>query len=304
MEMSSSPLRHFALLLSAGVLAAQIAGCAAMGATGKVHQSVASNYYPQCYEPVKYLRESDTKMKEAVTKGAIMGGLLGAVTGALVGDDDHRGQSAAIGAVGGAIAGGFAGYYQQKKEQIADDNARIASYASDFDHSLNAMNRTIGFATQAQTCYQNRFDSLIAAKRDGSMPADEGRKRLQEIVAGLNETSQLIKAANGRSDTDINNYTKAYEQDLQEVGVQRNDVVATVKASETPATGKIKTKMPKPKPVPTVAVATEQKLQSAEAARAQSQALAQRTDSMVRDICTNPDVGDWGPSEGCSAAST
>lgn len=310
--MHSRLLPRIALGLSlAAVLG--LAGCATT-ATSKVKQSVDVNHYRECYQPVSYLRQSDERMKKAVAQGAVTGGLLGALAGGLMGGD-NRGEHALIGAAAGAIAGGFAGYYQEKQRQIADDNERIESYGADLSRTSSEYERTIRLAQEAQNCYQARYTELMSSKANG-MASSEGRARLKEIISGLKETNQLMAAVDGRMGTDLNNYEQAYEQDLGKVGLQRNDVAATVgpvevaPIAQTPAAKPAPAAKPTPKPAAVASAKpvsygtqnTERKLQEAKARQAESKAVAQRGDTMVRDICSNPDVGDWGPTDlGCTA---
>ena len=108
----------------------------------------------------------------------------------------------------------------------------------------------------------------MADRKAKTVNDTEGRKRLAEIVSGLKESNDLIVAVNGKASEDLNNYTQAYEKDLQQVGVQRTDVV-------TVATGRYHTgrgtgqrqerpcKPPKKPRLPTVpkeAVTTEKNL--------------------------------------------
>ncbi|MGA4635843.1 type VI secretion system-associated lipoprotein TagQ [Pseudomonas solani] len=298
-----------------------LTGCAGMGSpSSKVAASTKAEYYPQCYQPVGQLRASDQAMTQSVATGAIAGGVIGALAGGLSGGD-HAGRNALIGAAGGALVGGAAGYYSARQQQIADDNARIASYASDIDRSSGEIDRSIQYASAAQNCYQREFASLQASRKAKTVSETEGRLRLAEIVSGLNETNALMAAVDGRAGENINTYTQAYEKDLQTVGVERKDVSQVVAAETpvTPATTKTTTKAntktttsktttpPKKttataKAVPKEAVSTERTLQQAEAKRAESQKVASRGQTMVSDVCNSPDMGDWAPASCASKA--
>lgn len=292
-----------------------LTGCAGMGSpSSKVAASTKAEYYPQCYQPVSQLRASDQAMTQSVATGAIAGGVLGAIAGGLS-SDDHAGRNALIGAAGGALVGGAAGYYTARQQQIADDNARIASYASDIDRSSGEIDRSIKYASAAQNCYQREFANLQASRKAKTVSETEGRLRLAEIVSGLNETNALMAAVDGRAGENINTYTQAYEKDLQTVGVERKDVSQVVAAETpvTPATTKTSTKTttktttpPKKtttaKAVPKEAVSTERTLQQAEAKRAESQKVASRGQTMVSDVCNSPDMGDWAPASCASKA--
>jgi outer membrane lipoprotein SlyB len=273
-----------------------LSGCAGLDApSSSVAASTQSNYYPGCYQPVADLRSSDAALKKSVTTGAIAGGLLGAVAGAVAGDSDDRTRNALIGAAGGALVGGVAGYYKERQNQIADDHQRIASYGADFDRAAGELDRNVSYAKAAQSCYQREFSALRDAHKTGNLSESEGRARLAEIVSGLQETNALLAKADGRAGENVATYTQAYQQDLDQVGVQRQ-AVAQAAAAEAQS-----------KPVPAVArsvpkeaVATERKIQQVQAKRAESQEVASRGRSMVSDVCNNPDMGDWAPAS-CKA---
>ena len=240
-----------------------------------------------------------------MTKSVVTGAAVGAVGGALLGaltDSENRGRNAAIGAAGGALAGGAAGYYTERQKQITDDNQRIASYATDVNKSAADIDRSTAYAKTSQQCYQTAFTKLVADRKAKTVSDTEGRKRLVEIVAGLKESNDLIVAVNGKASEDLSNYTQAYEKDLQQVGVQRTDVVTVASAETTPAVTPTKSKKavkPAKKPVlPTVpkeAVTTEKTLQTAQAKQAESKQVASAGTTQVNSMCKNPDLGDWAP---------
>lgn len=285
-----------------------LGGCASFGSpSSKVAAQTKVEYYPQCYEPVSQLRSSDKSMTKSVATGAITGGLLGGLAGAFVGNSGDAGRNALIGAAAGALVGGATGYYSERQKQISDDRARIASYASDIDHSTGEIDRSISYTSTAQNCYQREFTSLLNARKAKKISDSEGRLRLAEIVSGLKETNELMAAVDGRAGESIDVYTQAYEKDLQTVGVQRQDVaqVAAVKppaATDKKATSKKASAKPATKTnVPKEAVTTERTLQQASAKRAEGQKVAARGQTMVNDVCSNPDMGDWAP-PACSKA--
>jgi hypothetical protein len=220
------------------------------------------------------------------------------LAGALVGSSEDRARNAAIGAAGGALVGGAAGYYTEKQKQIADDNQRIGSYATDINKSAADIDRSTAYAKASQSCYQNEFTKLLSARKAKTMDDTEGRKRLAEIVAGLKESNDLITAVNGRAGENLNNYTQAYEKDLQNVGVQRADVATVAAADTTSVTTKTSKKKTPKKKLPTVpqeAVSTEKTLLDAKTKQAASQQVAATGQSQVNAMCKNPDLGDWAP---------
>ncbi|WP_339527628.1 type VI secretion system-associated lipoprotein TagQ [Pseudomonas mucidolens] len=295
---TSTPVSKRYLLLIAAGFSTVLTGCATSPAS-KVASSTKVEYYPNCYEPVQHLRATDSDMTKSVVTGAALGAAGGALLGALTGDSDKRGRNAAIGAAGGALAGGAAGYYTERQKQISDDNQRIASYAADFNKSASDIDRSTAYARASQQCYKSAFTKLVADRKAKTVNETEGRKRLAEIVSGLKESNDLIVAVNGKASEDLNNYTQAYEKDLQQVGVQRNDVVTVAKAETTPATkGKKPVKAAKKQVLPTVpkeAVSTEKTIQTAKAKQAESNQVASAGKSQIEGTCRDPNLADWAP---------
>ncbi|WP_455921756.1 type VI secretion system-associated lipoprotein TagQ [Pseudomonas putida] len=296
---TAASARRSALLIATSFTLV-LGGCAS-SPTSKVAQTTKVEYYPTCYQPVEHLRSTSSDVTKSVATGAVVGGLLGGVTGALAGDKDKMGRNAAIGVAGGALAGGAVGYYTEKQKQITDDKQRIGSYASDLDGSTQSLDRNIAYAKASQTCYQAEFDRLISARKAKTINDAEGRRRLAEIVSGLRESNQLIVAANGKSTEDVDSYSQAYEKDLQQVGVQRQDVV-TVATAETTSVKptKTKVKVKKPANVPTEAVTTEKSLQKAQTKQAEAKQVAANGQSLMAKVCSSPDMGDWAP-DSCKA---
>ncbi|EQL44814.1 hypothetical protein M770_00405 [Pseudomonas aeruginosa VRFPA03] len=259
------------LLTASGVL---LSGCASSG-VGSVAQTTRAEYYPSCYEPVSHLRSTDNAVRNSAITGAITG----------------------LAAAGGALAGGAAGYYMEKQKQISDDRARIGSYATDVDRSTVEINRSVAYAKSAQSCYQSQFKALLDGRKNKSINEAEGRKRLAEIVSGLQETNALLVAANGRAGENINNYTQAYEKDLQQVGVPRTEVTKVAEAENRASTtkGGSKPKTGSNPKVPKEAVATEQTIRKAQDAQSEGNKVASRGQGMIQEVCNSPDMGDWAP---------
>lgn len=295
--------RH--LLLIAAGFSTVLTGCATSPAS-KVASSTKVEYYPNCYEPVQHLRSTDSDMTKSVVTGAALGAAGGALLGALTGDSDKRGRNAAIGAAGGALAGGAAGYYTERQKQISDDNQRIASYATDVNKSASDIDRSTAYAKASQQCYQSAFTKLVNDRKAKTVNDTEGRKRLAEIVAGLKESNDLIVAVNGKAAEDLNNYNQAYEKDLQQVSVQRADVV-TVATADTaavvPPAGKANkgnkvVKPPKKPPLPVVpreAVDTEKSFQTVKVSQAESKKVASAGKAQIEGTCRDPNLTDWAP---------
>lgn len=141
----------------------------------------------------------------------------------------------------------------------------------------------------------------MADRKAKTVNDTEGRKRLAEIVAGLKESNDLIVAVNGKASEDLNNYTQAYEKDLQQVGVQRNDVVTVAQADVTPPPvpakkGKTPPKVAKKLPVvPKEAVTTEKSIQTVQAKQAESKQVASAGKAQLEGSCRDPNLADWAP---------
>lgn len=263
-----------------------VSGCST-SAVNRVGKTTEVTYYPSCYQPVQHLRDTDSNMTRSIATGAVLGAVGGALTGALTADKEDRSRNAAIGAAGGALIGGAAAYYTSKQQQISDDRQRIGSYSTDINASASTFDRSIAYAEASQSCYQKEFTSLLEQRKSGAINDVEGRKRLAEIIAGLNESNNLITAVNGKASENLSNYTQAYEADLKNVGVERAEVTTVAKA---PANKPVKQTK-----VPTEAVSTERVLQQAEAKQSKSQQVAVAGSNQVNSMCSNPDMGDWAP---------
>lgn len=297
---SHTPVLHTTARIALSFLAAGsifISGCASTSPTSKVAATTTAQYYPACYEPVSHLRGSEDAVKNSAITGAIAGGLIGGLAGGLSGDD-HAARNALIGAAGGALVGGAAGYYVEKQKQIADDNERIGSYATDIERSTGEIDRSVGYAKAAQACYQREFTTLRDARKTNKISDSDGRARLAEIVSGLKETNALLAAADGRTGEDLDAYTQAYEKDLQATGVPRESVAKVVEADTNK---KVVVPAAQRKKVTTQAVATEKATQKAQTSRSESQKVATQGKTLVNDVCKNPDMGDWAP-ESCAKA--
>lgn len=300
----SSSTGRTLMMAAAGFGAVILTGCAS-SPVSKVGATTKVEYYPTCYEPVQHLRSTDSDMTKSVATGAALGAVGGALAGALTGSSENRARNAAIGAAGGAVVGGAAGYYTERQKQITDDNARIASYATDINKSAGDIDRSTAYARASQSCYQQQFANLMQARKAKTINDSEGRKRLAEIVSGLKESNDLITAVNGRASEDLNSYTQAYEKDLQQVGVQRTDVTTVVQAdmaqpvavtsSKKGGNAKPPAKINKLPPVPQEAVKTEKTLVAARDKQNESAKVASAGKSQVDGMCKNPDVGDWAP---------
>lgn len=272
-----------------------------------VPRLVSTSYYPKCYQPVEELRRYDAsarmakRQEEAKTAGVLTGVAIGAVAGALL-DKGNPGRGAVLGGLAGGIIGAMATAQQDDSSarQAAQDRSKMTrKYADYIGGDVSDMDLTLAAAQKAQSCYQSEFTKLIKDKKRGRISAQEGRPRMAEIVAGLQETNSLIATVDTRFTENIAVYSRSYEESLQQSGMDRQQVASS--ATTQRASAKAKAKPVAAKPIPNEVKDTERNLQQAEKKRNESKKVVQAGTSMVRDICKNPDAGDWAPTDKCTA---
>lgn len=314
--MSISYFKHLGLALAvAGVLAlngcANLPGQESSTQVSGVPRLVTTNYYPNCYQPVEELRRYDAsarmakRQEEARTAGILAGAAIGAIAGAAL-DRNNRGRGALLGGLTGGVIGAMATAQQNQAatQQAEQDRSDLASkYARYIDGDVSDMDLTLAAARKAQHCYQQAYSSLIRDKKRGRLNAQEGRQRLAEIVAGLQETNSLIATVDSRFTENVAVYTRSYEESLQQSGMDRRQVAsATTSSSSKSSSSKSSQRTSATtKPVPKEVKETEKTLQKAETKKVESQKVAQTGATLVRDICKNPDAGDWAPTDKCAA---
>lgn len=307
-----SALKQSVLVLAvAGSLG--LHGCATLpgqeSQVSSVPRLVTTDYYPNCYEPIEDLRRYDVsarmakRQEEARIAGILAGAVLGAITKAAL-DRNNRGRGALLGGLAGSLIGAMATAQQdqgatEQAEQAERDRADLTDkYAYYIDGDVSDMDLTLASAQKAQSCYQKAYSKLLRDKKRGRVSADEGRKRLTEIVDGLQETNELIATVDSRFTENVTAYTRSYEETLQQSGLNRTQVARASTSSKKTAQSK------SAKSTATVSKNvkdTEKKLQKAETKQAESKKVAQNGANMVRDICKNPDASDWVPAGKCTA---
>lgn len=268
-----------------------------------VPRLVTTDYYPNCYQPVEDLRRYDVsarmakRQEEARTAGILAGAALGAIAGAAL-DRSNRGRGALLGGLAGSLLGAMATAQQDQgaTEQAEQDRADLTDkYAYYIDGDVSDMDLTLASAQKAQRCYQKAYSKLLRDKKRGRVSADEGRKRLTEIVDGLQETNELIATVDSRFTENVTAYTRSYEETLQQSGLNRTQVARASTSSKKTAQSKSTATVSKN------VKDTEKKLQKAETKQAESKKVVQNGTNMVRDICKNPDASDWAPADKCTA---
>lgn len=291
-------------------------GCATMPGqesttqVSSVPRLVTTSYYPGCYQPVEELRryDSSTRMakrqEQARTTGILAGAAIGAIAGAAL-DSGNRGRGALLGGLAGGVLGAIVtGQDQDAARQASQDRSDLTDkYAYYIDGDVSDMDLTLASAQKAQDCYQQEYTKLLRDKKRGRINAQEGRQRLAEIVAGLQETNGLIATVDSRFTENVTAYTRSYEESLQKSGLSRRQV-ASAEPVRKPSRASKAARPVASQATPMVSSQvrnTEQKFQQAEAKRVESRKIAQKGAGMVRDICKNPDASDWAPADKCTA---
>jgi uncharacterized protein YcfJ len=280
-----------------------------------VARLVTTDYYPNCYQPVEELRRYDVsarmakRQEEARTAGILAGAAIGAIAGAAL-DSGSRGRGALLGGLAGGLIGAMATAQQDQgaTQQAAQDRSNLTDkYAYYIDGDVSDMDLTLASAQKAQSCYQKEYSKLLRDKKRGRVTAQEGRQRLTEIVAGLQETNGLIATVDSRFTENVAVYTRSYEETLQQSGLNRTQVASAAAPAKKPTKSRgAATPVVSQSKGATPAVSkeikeTEKKLQQAETKRVESRKVAQNGANMVRDICKNPDASDWAPADKCTA---
>ncbi|MDR1658991.1 MAG: hypothetical protein LBR94_01450 [Desulfovibrio sp.] len=167
---------------------AGLSGCASK--YGK--QTTNVERYPQCYVPIRKLREEENNIAKTTAGGAAAGALLGAIIGGLA---TGKVEGAVAGGVAGGLAGGVMGYSQSKQRQIRDQNARMAAYLRDLDGDIAGIDAVNASARHSLQCYDKEFKLLIDDYRNGRISRVELDKSYQEIKSGMGEAEHLLGAA-------------------------------------------------------------------------------------------------------------
>ena len=197
-----SPLSLFAIVLVA--LALMMPGCASKYG----QQQTKVNYYPQCYQPIKQLRDDENLVAKSTATGAVGGAVTGAIIGGLA---TGKASGAVAGAAAGGIAGAAGGYAYGKAQQEKRDASFLQKYASMLDEDTAGMTRVIAASKVAMQCYNKEFNQLIADYKSGKITAKELDQRYAEIRTGLQEISFILNKKYDDMSAKDAEYTKALQ---------------------------------------------------------------------------------------------
>jgi hypothetical protein len=149
-------------------------------------------YYPQCYKPVKQLRQDENYTTKSTVAGAAGGALLGALIGGLAtGKVSGALAGAAVGGATGAVGGNIYGKSQQEQR----DEAYLRQYSRQLGEETAGMDRVTAAAKVAIQCYDRQFDAAMEDYRSGRINRVQLDDRYSEIRSGLSETSSLLRNA-------------------------------------------------------------------------------------------------------------
>ena len=185
-------------------------------------EQMRPEYYPQCYQPLRDLEESQTALLKRTMLGVATGSALGALFGGLKGGT----KGLLVGIVGGASAGGLLGYGLGKMVQIKDDKERMRSYQADMDVDMLNASRVEQYAMASMECYNREFKRLIADYKQGRRSKEEVEARYQEIRRGLTHISGILKEAREKLEERDKEYRNAFEREAKEKGISTPNVAS------------------------------------------------------------------------------
>lgn len=237
-------------LLFIPVVLSSLAGCASKYG----EQKTSVNYYPACYRPIQDLRESEHNVAKGTATGGIIGALGGALTGLLA---TGKWEGAVMGGALGGVAGSVAGNIYASKQQVADDNRRLASYLQDIDGDISNLDVAQAAARTSLQCYDQQFKVLVADIKARKIARDAAQQRFAEISAGREEAIAILGDAYSNGANLAQQYQQAFVQEEQQI-----------KTPQKLAQGR---------------AAYAQKQQAINTAKSKQRVLAQKTESISRE---------------------
>lgn len=199
------------LLLLAALSLGGLSGCASKYG----QQTTTVNYYPQCYAPIKQLREEENRVAKSTAGGAVGGALLGALIGGLA---TGKAEGAVAGAAIGGVAGGTVGYAHGKQSLERDQNARMASYLRDLDGDISGLDAVTASARFSIQCYDKQFKQLVAGYKAGRVTRFDLDKSYEEIRNGIGEAERILGATLQNAYERDSQYQAAITDEAQKMG--------------------------------------------------------------------------------------
>lgn len=193
--------RLTALFISFALLLPGVTGCASKYG----EQRTTVNYYPACYAPVRDLRDRENDVAKTTVGGGVVGALGGALIGLLA---TGKAEGALVGAAAGGATGVIAGNIYAKKQKMADDNIRLASYLQDLDGDISRLDIDGAAAMTSLQCYDRAFNALTASIKARQISRDAASRRFAEIMTGREEAASIL----GQIIDSSRNLSREYEQ--------------------------------------------------------------------------------------------
>lgn len=204
----------FALILAISLVA--LPGCASKYGV----QQTQAVYYPQCYQPIQDLRNSENTVSRNTGAGALLGAFSGAIIGLLASGGKWQGavMGGAVGAAGGAMAGNMYGRHVQE----SDDNVRLANYLQNLDGDISNLNVTSAAARSSLQCYDQQFQYLLQQIKSRQISREAASQRFAEIQSGREEAIAILgnaaeygKNLNMEYENAFNNEERQLQQAVQ-----------------------------------------------------------------------------------------
>ena len=258
------------LFLSLFLAVAMLSG----GCTSKYGtQATQVNHYPDCYAPIKELRDNEFAVQKGVAAGAVGGAILGALIGyAATGKASGAVAGAAVGGVAGGTAGGV--YASQRQDQ--NDAARLAEYNARLDGGISEMNKASAAARLARQCYDRQFTVAASEFKAGHISREQFNSRYLEVTQGMEEAANILGQANQQSAEVLATYNRALDEEAKRQNVSSEQVRASAKAKKAK------------KPAASKAPATSQTPAASQTSEAaQLDRMAERTSTMEASVNTS-----------------
>ncbi|MDR2934885.1 MAG: hypothetical protein LBV70_03255 [Candidatus Adiutrix sp.] len=177
------PLRSLVAVLVLGLAGLGLSGCASK--YGK--QTTAVNLYPDCYEPIKKLRDEEKRVANTTIASAAGAGAATMAICLITKSDNCLPKALAVAATTGAL-----GYFSAVQQRSQDETARMAQYMQDLDGDISNLNIATASARMSIQCYQKKFNTSLAQYKKKAISREELDASYREIKSGVNESQGIL----------------------------------------------------------------------------------------------------------------
>lgn len=259
------------LLLACTVL---LSGCASKYGT----QTTQVNHFPQCYEPINRLRQTEKEFTTTVATGVVGGALLGALVGYL---STGKTQGAVAGAVAGGAVGGAVGYNKASNQETRD----LAIYLSELEGDISGLDNANAAGRVAMQCYDKSFKSSVADFKAKRINRTDFDSRYKEIRDGSDEALRLMRSQASKAAEKERQYQDAL---MAEAKAANRPVPTPIKASARKPTKSGSKKTAAKQPAARPSASKDKLTQMAE----QTQVLNQSRTALEEDIASGTAMRD------------